>query len=246
MMTDRNGILIAVEGIDGAGKTTQVRMLADRLRLAGMAVVSSKEPTDGKWGQLVRQSATSGRLPLADETHAFIEDRREHVANLVAPSLEAGKMVILDRYYYSTIAYQGARGHDVQDLVDRMAAFAPTPDVVFLLDIDPALAVSRISNGRGETPNQFERAEYLAGARQIFNRLADHDPVIRRLDATLPPDHLHAEIVAEFINGSLKARKCAKTWDCDLFYCSARIAGECQWFELQERIRANPSHLVAR
>src|SRR5688572_19594551 len=90
-MMEHNGILVAVEGIDGAGKTTQVRMLEERLRLAGMDVVASKEPTDGKWGRKVRQSATTGRLPLEEETEAFVEDRKEHVANLVVPSLEAGK-----------------------------------------------------------------------------------------------------------------------------------------------------------
>jgi dTMP kinase len=245
MSTERNGILIAVEGIDGAGKTTQVRLLSERLQLAGMDVVSSKEPTDGPWGARVRQSAITGRLPLEDETHAFLEDRKEHVRDLVAPALEAGKVVILDRYFYSTIAYQGARGQDVQDLIERTAQF-PRPDITFLIDIDPAVAVSRIANGRGETPNQFERAEYLAEARKIFNRVAAKDEAIRSLDGGRSIEALHDEVVAAFINGPLKQRRCYKSYDCDLFYCTARLTGMCQWFDLQLKIRQQPTPLAAR
>jgi dTMP kinase len=118
MAAAKEGILLAVDGIDGAGKTTQVKLLADALRAAGENVLASKEPTDGQWGRRLRQSAQNGRLSLEDELHAFIEDRKEHVATTILPALAAGSVVLLDRYFYSTIAYQGARGADVATLVE--------------------------------------------------------------------------------------------------------------------------------
>src|SRR5262245_42547095 len=94
------GILIVVEGIDGAGKSTQVRRIAEALRAVGETVVQSREPTDGPWGRKIRESAVSGRMSLADELHAFVEDRREHVAGVIRPALDRGEIVVLDRYYY--------------------------------------------------------------------------------------------------------------------------------------------------
>ena len=106
--TDR-GLLIAFDGIDGASKTTQVALLADFLASKG-ETIRSKEPTDGKWGQIIRNAAANGRLPLEEELRVLIEDRKEHVRDLILPALSKGKAVILDRYFYSTIAYQGSRG----------------------------------------------------------------------------------------------------------------------------------------
>lgn len=99
MDANTDGILIAVDGIDGAGKTTQVELLREAFEAAGETVTASKEPTNGPWGRLVRESAQSGRLGLADELHAFLEDRKEHVEELVKPALARGEIVILDRYF---------------------------------------------------------------------------------------------------------------------------------------------------
>src|SRR4051794_15210691 len=106
------GTLIAVEGIDGAGKTTQVERLAKFLAERKMPVVHSKEPTDSVWGQKIRQSASQGRLTLEEEVEAFARDRGEHVAQVIGPALARGDIVLLDRYFYSNIAYQGSRGAD--------------------------------------------------------------------------------------------------------------------------------------
>ncbi|HRZ34937.1 MAG TPA: dTMP kinase, partial [Candidatus Paceibacterota bacterium] len=104
------GFLLAIEGIDGAGKSVQAKAVAAVLLARGLDVVLTREPTRGPWGQLLRESAAKGRLSPADELKAFIEDRKQHVAELIRPSLEAGRIVITDRYYFSTVAYQGARG----------------------------------------------------------------------------------------------------------------------------------------
>ena len=160
------GLLIAVEGIDGAGKTTLAHALADRFRAAGYLVNYGKEPTAGTWGQILRASAANGRLSPAEELHYLVMDRQEHVASVIAPTLAEGGVVILDRYYPSTAAYQGAAGLDVDWLLQQNA-FAPVPDVVLLLDVDPEEGLRRIY-ARGDTPNHFETPDALARAREIF------------------------------------------------------------------------------
>ena len=100
MKRDDGGILIAFEGIDGAGKTTQVDLVASFFERAGEAFVRSREPTDGPWGRKIKESAVNGRLSPAEELEAFTEDRKEHVRQLIAPALAAGKVILLDRYFY--------------------------------------------------------------------------------------------------------------------------------------------------
>jgi dTMP kinase len=188
------GILIAVEGIDGAGKTTQVRLLAQALERLGERVVTSREPTDGPWGRKIRESAAKGRLSLDEELQAFVNDRVEHVRTLIQPALEAGQTVLLDRYFYSTIAYQGSRGGDIGELKARMEQIAPLPDIVFLLDVDPEQAVRLISESRGERPDEFEKIETLARVRKAYNAI--QEPRIVRIDAGRPVEEVHEAVIA--------------------------------------------------
>ncbi|KHL59246.1 dTMP kinase [Xanthomonas cannabis] len=183
------GLLIAIEGIDGAGKTTLARSLAATLQTAGARVVSSKEPTNGPWGTQLRQSAATGRLSADDEAELLIRDRHEHVDNLIAPALARGDIVILDRYFPSMVAYQGAAGLPLDALLERNA-FAPRPDVLLLLDLPPPTGLARI-RARGDAPNHFETQDNLERCRAIFAALelpgkhvldasADADSVLRR------------------------------------------------------------------
>jgi dTMP kinase len=193
----RRGMLVAFEGIDGAGKTTQVRRLHTLLEQHQISVLSTKEPTSGPWGQKIRHSATAGRLSPEEELEAFLEDRREHVRDELLPALEAGRVVIVDRYYLSTVAYQGARGLDPRELL-RLNAFAPVPDVCLVLDVEPKLGLSRVSK-RGDVPDQFEKEESLAAARRIFvdrEALRDALPNLYVLDGTLNEAALAARIAA--------------------------------------------------
>jgi dTMP kinase len=193
--TSRAGVLLAVEGIDGAGKTTQVRLLAAALRRHGASVITSKEPTDGPWGRKIRESAASGRLSLREELEAFVNDRIEHVRALIRPALNAGEIVILDRYFYSTIAYQGSRGANIVDLKASMEQIAPIPDVTFLLDVAPEEGIRRISESRNERPNEFEKLETLTRVREKFHAISE--PRIVRIDGGLPVDDVHEAIIAE-------------------------------------------------
>ena len=118
-MTDATppGLLIVIEGIDGTGKSTHARRLAEWMEMKGRHPVVSREPTDRPWGRKLRDSAASGRLSPQEELDCFLRDRSQHVEELIAPSLAAGRDVILDRYYFSTMAYQGARGFDPVETV---------------------------------------------------------------------------------------------------------------------------------
>jgi len=135
------GFLIAIEGIDGAGKTTLAAHLAAQLGHGGTRVHLTKEPTRGPWGTRLRESAATGRLRPEEEAELLLRDRRDHVEQLIAPALARGECVILDRYFPSMVAYQGAAGLDPADLL-HANDFAPRPDVLLVLD-------SRPPHGRG-------------------------------------------------------------------------------------------------
>lgn len=232
---NNQGILLAVEGIDGAGKTTQVKLLAELLQNAGETVVVSKEPTDGEWGVKLRRSAANGRLPVDEELDLFIRDRKQHVESLILPSLNSGKIVILDRYFYSTIAYQGSRGAD-HHRIEGMMEFAPVPDMTFLLDAPPSLTLNRISQGRKETPNEFEKEEALLECRVIFNELANHRKEVHLIDAVREIDIVSRDIVDHLVKNALLHKRCAKQYGCEVIFCSMRAAGACRWAQLNDKL----------
>lgn len=201
----RPGVLVAIEGIDGAGKSTQARALQRALSSLGLSVVCTKEPTDGPIGRKIRATATTGRLPPEQELELFLADRAEHVRELLIPSLEAGAVVIVDRYYPSTVAYQGSRGLDPEALLARNA-FAPEPDLLVLLDLPADVGLSRV-RGRDTEENLFEQLEDLRRCRAIFNAL--QLPGLLRLDATAPAEQLTHQIVAALLAGPLQRRTVA-------------------------------------
>lgn len=200
-------VFIAIEGIDGAGKTTQVQLLKEALERRGERPVVSKEPTDGPWGRLIKESATRGRLSPQQELDAFLHDRSEHMDTLIRPALEQGKIVILDRYFYSTIAYQGARGLNVADLKSLMESRFPIPDAVFIIDIDPSSGIHRIAHSRREQPNEFEDLENLARARAIFKAMTGE--MIQHIDGSASIEDVHARIM-ELLMPTLNARRAEK------------------------------------
>jgi dTMP kinase len=150
------GLFIVIEGIDGTGKSTQASRLGEWFEKQGREVVLSREPTDGPWGRKLRESAATGRLSPQDELEYFLNDRRQHVEEKIKPALAAGKVVILDRYYFSTMAYQGARGFDPAEIRRMNEEFAPVPDLLLILDLDVDAAHGRIGH-RGDSANEFEK-----------------------------------------------------------------------------------------
>lgn len=187
-------MFIVIEGIDGTGKSTQAKRLAAHFRSAGKRVTLSREPTDGPWGTLLRNSAETGRLSPEQELETFLKDRRQHVEELIAPALSAGDVVILDRYYFSTMAYQGARGFDPQKIRKDNETFAPVPDLLLILDLDVDTALARIGS-RGDTANEFEQRANLQRCREIFLSVKD-EPFARVIDANASAEEVAKAILA--------------------------------------------------
>jgi dTMP kinase len=187
-------MFIVIEGIDGTGKSTQAKRLAAHFTAQGRTVTLSREPTDGPWGTLLRNSAQTGRLSPEEELETFLKDRRQHVQELITPALAAGNVVILDRYYFSTMAYQGARGFDPRQIRRDNEAFAPVPDLLLILDLDVDTAITRIGS-RGDTANEFEQRANLQRCREIFLSLKD-EPFARVIDAKAGADEVAGAILA--------------------------------------------------
>ncbi|MDA8165284.1 MAG: dTMP kinase [Desulfobacteraceae bacterium] len=192
----RPGILIAIEGIDGTGKSTQLRLLAGELVRRGHEVVATREPTDGPFGLKIRELFLNrGQVSPAEELALFVADRREHVRDVIEPALAAGKIVLTDRYYFSTAAYQGAAGHDPEAILRENESFAPEPDLVLLLDLPPAKGIERIESLRGERLNEFEQEQNLRRVAAIFASL--RRPCIVRIDAAGDAAAVHGLILAQ-------------------------------------------------
>ena len=180
----RRAALIAVEGIDGMGKSTQVAALVDRLNRAGRPALATREPTQGPWGRKIRGLALEGRGEVSpeDELDWFLRDRMEHVEAVIRPALRAGKIVVTDRYYFSTMAYQGALGIDPQRIREMNEALFPRPDLVILLRGDPRLGLARIARNRERGADAgYEQAVYLDRVATLFAGF--RDPSLRVIDA---------------------------------------------------------------
>lgn len=197
------GKLIVIEGIDGTGKSTQASMLAEALKKQQHEVIESFEPTNGPWGSKLRKSATSGRLSIGEELELFIKDRQQHVEELIIPTIERGGIVILDRYYFSTMAYQGARGINPEDIRARNEAFAPAPDILLILDLPVDVALKRIGVRDGQA-NEFEKRESLQFCRDLFLSLED-EPYAHVINTNATVDQVHAEVLARVTSSMEKS-----------------------------------------
>jgi dTMP kinase len=185
------GALVALEGLDGSGKTTALPALVAALRSGAREVIATREPTDGPSGRRIRAMARSGeRVAPEQELGWFFEDRREHVAQVIAPALAAGHTVVTDRYYLSTVAYQGARGLDWRDILARSEAEFPIPDLALVFEITPEQGLARVHARGGVAEPAFERADYLARVAEIFAAI-DRDYVVR-IDGSGPLEAVRA------------------------------------------------------
>lgn len=200
----KKGLLIAFEGIDGTGKSTQIQLLAEKLTARGLRVEVTREPTDGPYGRKIRELYTDRTgTALEDELQLFIADRREHVREVIIPSLRDGRIVLTDRYYFSTAAYQGAAGLDPERIIRENEKFAPRPDLVLLIDLPVAESIHRIEVLRKETLNAFEQELNLKKVKQIFNQLKDD--YIKRVDGTKSIEDVHASIIM-YVNTLLNGK----------------------------------------
>jgi dTMP kinase len=205
-MTDpTRGLLVVFEGIDGAGKSTQIRRLALLARALGFECIESREPTYGQFGKQLRESAASGRLDRIREHELLLLDRREHVETLVAPALARGAVVLLDRYYFSSIAYQAGPQLGAAQIRADNEAFAPPPDLLLILDLAVETGLARIG-ARGDRPNAFEAVATLQHCREVYRGFAG-EPYARLVDASQDADHVTAAASAALVLAMLARNK---------------------------------------
>ena len=193
---------ITFEGIDGSGKSTQARLLADYLLGKGIRVFFTKEPGEGKLGKAIRTEILDRRDIEVDpyaELCLFCADRAQHIRELILPKLKDGYTVICDRYYDSTLAYQGSgRGID-PDLVFRMAmasSLGVEPDITFFLSIPVEQALLRLKD-RAKEKNKMdeEPLEFHSRVDEGYRELIEKGiPRIKVIEASASPEEIHMEI----------------------------------------------------
>jgi dTMP kinase len=194
------GSLIAVEGIDGAGKTTIARHIYGFLTNHGCRCALFKEPSDSVYGKIIRNINVQIDPDL--ELVLFLKDREIDVRERILPALRKGLIVIMDRYYYSNVAYQSARGLNAKQIKKLNEKIAPKPDLVILLDLSASTALERIK--RRKQRSVFEELEFLELVRRKFLEIADEKTVI--IDAERELDIVKREveqIVLYFANKTL-------------------------------------------
>jgi dTMP kinase len=190
------GLFVTFEGIDRSGKTTQAQLLERALGAEALAV---REPGGTEVGERVRDLVKDARIDAGPRAEAllFAAARAELVDVVIRPALEAGRIVISDRFLDSSLAYQGsARGLGVEEVerVNRFATDGLVPDLTFLLELDPAEAA-----GRAGMLDRFEHEglELQRAVARAYDRLADADPGRwRRIDGSLASDAVHDEVLA--------------------------------------------------
>ena len=196
-------MFITFEGIDGSGKSTQARLLADHLRGAGHDVVLTREPGGSPGAEEIRRLVLEGdpdRCSAETEILLFTAARRDHMERTILPALAAGKIVISDRFADSTRMYQGLSRGDLRATVDRLHAMmiGREPDLTFVIDMDPELGLAR-AKGRNGAEERFEDfgADLQRQMRQGFLALAAEFPGrCLVIDGNRAPEAVAAEIAA--------------------------------------------------
>ncbi|HET7799498.1 MAG TPA: dTMP kinase [Humibacillus xanthopallidus] len=197
--TTAPGLFVCFEGGDGAGKSTQVRLLTEVLEGRGREVVVTRQPGGTPLGTQIRQLVLHGdHVSARAEALLFAADKAHHVDQLIAPALAAGKVVITDRYTDSSIAYQGAGrdlGADEIRALQHWAVGGVLPDLTIVLDVSPEVGRAR----RGDVHDRLESEAdaFHAAVRRGFLDLAAQDPGrYLVVDASLPVEQIHARVLA--------------------------------------------------
>lgn len=186
--TVMEGAFIVFEGIDGSGKSTLCNRIASELGSEGREVILTAEPTHEGIGAFIRSGA-AGDISQATEALLFVADRNDHT-EAIRRWVSEGRIVLCDRYFASTVAYQSAKldgdGTDRDWLLSINSRFTSGPDATILLDIDPSESLSRVGT-RGEEVSKFEKLDFLEQVRSNYLRLAEEYGFVK-VDASADPD----------------------------------------------------------
>ena len=167
----KKGIFICIEGLDGSGKTTHAHRLVRNLQQKGFDAVYTTEPSRGELGTFIRGTILEGknRVPRVVEALLFAVDRVEHFDKDVKPALKEGKIVVSDRCVYSSLAYQGAAGLDLE-WIEEINRFALPPDLALYIDVPPELVVKRIRRKK----SVMERLETQRRVQEFYMKFVDN------------------------------------------------------------------------
>ena len=191
MSGSSNGVFIVIDGIDGCGKTLHSRSLCMDLRGMNYDVRYTAEPSQGFIGRFIRQKILlEQKIPPETEVLLFAADRSSHLQREVLPLLKAGKIIVSDRYFYASLAYQGAQGVSL-DWIRKVNYFAPKPDVAIYLDVPAEVGLSRIRRQR----TVLEKLELEKRVRQIYLQLVEEGE-LSIIDATKPISNVKKEVLS--------------------------------------------------
>ena len=170
------GLFICVEGLDGCGKTTQTKLLVRKLRKIGWDAVYTAEPSRGKIGKFIQKYCLHGEkrtFPIV-EALLFAADRFEHVEREVIPALNEGKIVVSDRYVYSSLAYQGATGLDLK-WIEMINEHAIRPDLAIFVDVEPEAVIKRLKPKK----SVMENLETQRKVREVYVKFVEKGELVR-------------------------------------------------------------------
>ncbi len=188
----KKGIFIVIEGLDGSGKTTQAKLLSKKLEKTHNVLLTA-EPSLGKIGSFIREDCLyeETRLPIEAEALLFAADRIEHMHNEVKPALDQGKLVICDRYIYSSLAYQGSAGLSL-DWIKTINARALQPDFCIFIDVSPEKVIERLRRRK----SVMETLEIQQRVREGYLKYVEKGELIR-VDGDKPKDFVADELYAK-------------------------------------------------
>ncbi len=197
------GKLITLEGIDGSGKSTVAEKLQKNPEIKAFKPIFTREPTRGTLTGDVVEKAIKSDIDQLAELFLFTSDHAEHLAKLIKPALENGKIVISDRYSDSRYAYQGVTlktrlENPLEWVKELHRGWTVVPDLTFLFDIKPEISIERCGK-RGEQ-SKFEKLEFLRGVRELFLKLAADDPErFIVIDASRPSEYVEKEVAEKIL-----------------------------------------------
>lgn len=194
----KNGAFIVIEGLDGSGKTTQAKLLTAKLSRSHNAVYTA-EPSHGKIGVFIRNRCLYSEKRLSSTTEAllFAADRIEHVENEIKPALANEKLVVCDRYVYSSLAYQGSANLSV-DWIAEINKHALKPDLAIFIDVTPEKVLQRLHRRR----SVMENLETQQKVRNVYLQFVEKGD-LRRIDGDKPMDEVGeylAALVLKFVS----------------------------------------------
>jgi len=188
----KRGVFICIEGIDASGKSTQARWLVRNLRRRGFDAIYTTEPSKSEVGSFIRRYILQRkrRVPAVVEALLFAVDRVDHVESKIEPALESGKIVVSDRYVYSSLAYQGAAGLDV-GWIEQINRMALPPDLAIYIDVPPEVVVKRMRRRR----SVMETLKNQRRVREIYTQLVREGHLVL-IDGNRPASEVTQNILA--------------------------------------------------